>query len=58
MMLPIMSHAVEVHEVREDVPKKAAVPLDFVQMRGGGPAQIVWHLLISAFLVNKRSPPK
>ena len=36
MMLPIMSHAVEVHEVREDVPKKAAVPLDFVQMRGGG----------------------
>ena len=42
--------------------KKAAVLLDFVQMRGEGegPAQIFWHLFISAFLVNKRSliPPK
>ena len=35
--------------------KKAAVLLDFVQMSGGeGPAQIFWHLFISAFLVNKK----
>ena len=35
--------------------KKAAVLLDFVQMRGGGegPAQIFWQLFIIAFLVNK-----
>ena len=32
---------------------KTAVLLDFVQMRGGNPAQIFWHLFISAFLVNK-----
>ena len=40
--------------------KNVAVLLDFVQMRGGGPAQIFCHLFISAFLVNKRSlfPPK
>ena len=31
--------------------KKVAVLLDFVQMRGGGPAQILWQLLVSAFLV-------
>ena len=37
---------------REGFPKKAAVLLDFVQMRGGGgPAHIYWHLFISAFLV-------
>ena len=41
--------------------RMAAVLLDFVQMRGGGgPAQIFYHLFITAFLVNKRSlfPPK
>ena len=33
--------------------KKVAVLLDFAQMRGrGGPAQIFWHLFISALLVN------
>ena len=31
--------------------KKVSVLLDFVQMRGGGPAQIIFHLFISAFLV-------
>ena len=34
---------------------KTAVRLDFVQMRVGGAAQILWHPFISAFLVNKRS---
>ena len=40
--------------------KKVARLLDFVQMRGGGPAQIFCHTFINAFLVNKRSlfPPK
>ena len=34
--------------------KNVAVLLDFFQMRGGeGPAQIFWHIFISAFLVNK-----
>ena len=47
----------EYQSVREGFTKKVAVLLDFVQMRGGGegPAQIFCHLLISAFLVNKRS---
>ena len=46
--------------IRDGVPKKIAVLLDFVQMRGGGPAQIFCPFFISAFLVNKRSlfPPK
>ena len=40
--------------------QNAAVLLDFVQMRGGGPLQFFCHLFISAFLVYKRSlfPPK
>ena len=37
--------------LRDGLTKKAAVLFDFVKMSGGGP----WHLLISAFLVNKRS---
>ena len=42
--------------LRDGLPKKVAVLLDFVQLRGGeGPAQIFWHIFISAFLVNKRS---
>ena len=46
---PIIGYAC--HWLREEVLKKAAVLLDFVQMRGGGPAQILWQLLVSAFLV-------
>ena len=43
--------------LREGFPKKVAVLLDFVEMRGRGegPAQIFCHLFISAFLVNERS---
>ena len=47
--------------IKDGFPRKTAILLDFVQMRGeGGPAQIFWHLFISAFLVNKMNlfPPK
>ena len=47
--------------LRDGFTKNAAVLQDFVQMRGGkGPAQILCHLFINAFLANKRNllPPK
>ena len=49
--------------IREGFPKKTAVLLDFVQMRGGGgggPCPNFFAPFIIALLVNKRSlfPPK
>ena len=46
--------------LRDGLPKKVAVLLDFVQMRGGRALQNFWHLFMSAFLVNRKRlfPPK
>ena len=46
--------------VREKVTKKGCCSFGCYPNEGGGPAQIFYHLFISAFLVNKSSlfPPK